>query len=235
MIGRLEASREGTSVEEHGVIFDLDGVLVDSGPAHRESWKRLAAEAHVPMSDEFFAETFGRTNKDILAALFGRELPEAEWRQLGERKEEVYREIVRGKVPAMAGAGELVEALRADGARLAVGSSGPPENIELCLEEMGMRDHFDAVVTGNDVTRGKPDPQVFVLAAERLGLEPERCAVIEDAVAGVEAARRAGMAAVVLTSTHPRVSFDHADLVVERLTELDAARLSALIVRGGAR
>lgn len=232
MMGRLEASREGTSVQEYGVIFDLDGVLVDSGPAHRESWKRLAAEAHVPMSDEFFAETFGRTNKDILAALFGRELPEAEWRRLGDRKEELYREIVRGAVPGMPGAAELVEALRAAGARLAVGSSGPPENIELCLEEMGIRGHFDAVVTGNDVTRGKPDPQVFLLAAERLGLAPERCVVVEDAVAGVEAAKRAGMAAVALTSTHPRVSFDHADLVVESLAELDAARVAALVEGG---
>ena len=91
MMGWLEASREGANVQEYAVIFDLDGVLVDSGAAHRESWKRLAAEAHVPMSDEFFAETFGQTNKDILTALFGRELPEAEWRRLGERRSEERR------------------------------------------------------------------------------------------------------------------------------------------------
>jgi len=229
MMGRPEASHEGANVQQYGVIFDLDGVLVDSGAAHRESWTQLAAEAHVPMSDEFFAETFGQTNKDILTALFGRELPEAEWQRLGERKEELYREIVRGRVPVMPGAVALIEALRADGARLAVGSSGPPANIELCLDEMGVRRDFDVVVTGEDVTRGKPDPQVFLLVAERLGLGPERCVVVEDAVAGVEAARRAGMAAVALTSTHPRASFGHADLVVESLKELGAGRLRALV------
>jgi beta-phosphoglucomutase family hydrolase len=216
-------------VGEYGVIFDVDGVLVDSGPPHRESWYQLAREVHLPMSDEFFARTFGRTNKDILEALFARELPEAEWRRLGDRKEALYREIVRGNVPAMPGAVELVEALAADGARLAVGSSGPRENIELCLDEMRIREHFAAIITGDHVTRGKPDPQVFLLAAEGLGLEPSRCIVIEDAVAGVEAAKRAGMAAVALTSTHPAASFPHADLIVGCLTELHPVRLAAII------
>jgi HAD superfamily hydrolase (TIGR01509 family) len=219
-------------VAEYGVIFDVDGVLVDSGPPHRESWYRLAREVHLPMSsdlrvrDEFFARTFGRTNKDTLEALFARELPEAEWRRLGDRKEELYREIVRGRVPAMPGAVELVEALAADGARLAVGSSGPRENIELCLDEMGIRERFDTVITGDCVTRGKPDPQVFLLAAEGLGLEPGRCVVIEDAVAGVEAAKRAGMRAVALTSSHPHESFPHADLVVDSLRELSPSWLT---------
>jgi beta-phosphoglucomutase len=216
-------------VNDYGVIFDVDGVIVASGPPHRESWRRLAAEAHVPMSDEFFARTFGQTNKDILEALFGRALPDEEWRRLGDRKEALYREIIRHNVPVMPGAVELVEALHGDGARLAVGSSGPPENIELCLREMGIGGLFDAVVTGNDVTRGKPDPQVFLLASERLGLAPERCVVVEDAVIGVEAARRAGMRAVALTSSHPRESFGHADLVVDSLTELTPARLRELI------
>ncbi len=216
-------------MKEYGVIFDLDGVIVDSGPPHRESWQQLAREVHLPMSDEFFKETFGRTNKDMLAALFGRELREVKWRRLGDRKEELYREIVRGNVPAMPGAAGLVEALHADGARLAVGSSGPIENIELCLAKMGIRRHFDIVITGNDVTCGKPDPQVFLLAAQGLDIAPERCVVVEDAVAGVEAAKRASMAAVALTSSHPRESFPHADLVVESLGELDPARLMALI------
>ena len=215
-------------MSNYGVIFDVDGVIVASGPPHRESWRRLAAEVHVPMSDEFFARTFGQTNKDILEALFGRALPDEEWRRLGDRKEALYREIIRHNVPAMSGAVELVEALHGDGARLAVGSSGPPENIELCLREMGIRRLFDVVVTGNDVTRGKPDPQVFLLASERLGLAPERCVVVEDAVIGVEAAKRAGMRAVALTSSHPRESFGHADLVVDSLAELSPRQLESM-------
>jgi beta-phosphoglucomutase len=220
-------------VSDYGVIFDVDGVLVDSGPPHRESWHRLAREVHLPMSDEFFVRTFGQTNKDILEALFGRELPEAEWRPLSERKEVLYRDIIRGRVPAMPGAVALVETLDADGARLAVGSSGPAENIELCLDEMGIRHCFRAVITGEHVTRGKPDPQVFLLAAEGLGLAPERCVVIEDAVIGVEAAKRAGMAAVALTSGHPRDAFPHADCVVDSLAELGPVCLHNLVGRQG--
>ena len=211
------------------MIFDVDGVIVDSGPPHRESWRRLAAEVHVPMSDAFFARTFGQTNKDILEALFGRMLPDEEWRPLGDRKEELYREIIRTSVPAMPGAVDLIEALHADGTRLAVGSSGPPENIELWLREMGIPGRFDVVVTGNDVTRGKSDPQVFLLASERLGIAPRRCVVVEDAVIGVEAAKRAGMRAVALTSSHPRDAFARADLVVGSLTELTPACLRELI------
>ncbi|MBN1919297.1 MAG: HAD family phosphatase [Verrucomicrobia bacterium] len=216
-------------MRKYGVIFDVDGVIVDSAPPHRESWRRLADEVHLPMSDEFFARIFGQTNKDILEALFGRALPDEEWRRLGDRKEAFYRDIIRHSVPAMPGAVGLIEALHADGARLAIGSSGPPENIELCLREMGILERFDAVVTGNDVTRGKPDPQVFLLAAERIGLSPERCVVVEDAVTGVEAAKRAGMRAVALTSSHPLKSFPHADLLVEGLTALSPARLSSLV------
>jgi len=216
-------------VRDYGVIFDVDGVIVASGPPHRDSWRRLAAEVHVPMSDEFFARTFGQTNKDILEALFGRALPDEEWRTLGDRKEALYLEIIRRNVPAMPGAVELVEALHGDGARLAVGSSGPPENIELCLRAMGIRRYFGVVVTGDDVTRGKPDPQVFLLASERLGIAPGLCVVVEDAVIGVEAAKRAGMRAVALTSSHPRDAFARADLVVDSLTELTPELLCGLI------
>ena len=103
-----------------------------------------------------------------------------------------------------------------------VGSSGPPENISLCLEKLGRREKFTAVVTGKDVSRGKPDPQVFQLAASRLGVEPNRCIVVEDATHGIEAANRAGMKSVALTGTTTRDSLAAAHLIVDSLRELVA-------------
>lgn len=208
-----------------GVIFDMDGVLVDSYQPHFESWRLLGREQGHEISEPEFAATFGRTSRDIIAMLFGGNKRVEEIRRLDERKEAIYRDLIRGRVPIMDGAPELLKALRAAGARLAVGSSGPVENVELVLEALGDAATFDAVVTGADVTRGKPDPQVFQLAAERLGIPPERCTVVEDAPAGVEAARRAGMRVIAIRTSHTAGKLDGADWVVERLSELTAARL----------
>ena len=134
----------------------------------------------------------------------------------------------------MPGAVELIDVLHEAGFALGVGSSGPPENIALTLEMLGRAENFAAVVTGIDVTRGKPDPQVFLLAAERLGLAPQACAVVEDAPQGIEAANRAGMASIALTGTATREALSHADLVVDRLDELTPQRIGELI-EGGAR
>jgi beta-phosphoglucomutase len=202
------------------VIFDVDGVLVDSYRAHFASWSTLYREMGRDYTEAAFAADFGRTSRDILRRTLGDGLSETRIRQLDERKEALYRERLREQFPAMDGAVELIDTLAADGFLLAVGSSAPLANIELSLEKLGRSERFSAIVTGADVTRGKPDPQVFLLAAERLGIPPERCAVIEDAVHGIDAARRAGMTAIALTGTAGREQFARADLVVNSLREL---------------
>lgn len=187
---------------DRAVIFDMDGVLVDSYRAHFESWKALAAEHGRSFSEEEFARTFGRTSRDIIESLWGASgFSPGAVERMDQRKEALFRERVAYDFPEMAGARELVVSLRDAGFAVAVGSSGPPENVDLVLARLGSRDLFDAVVTGRDVTRGKPDPQVFLLAADRLGRTPQHCLVIEDAPAGIEAATRAGMASVALLST----------------------------------
>ena len=149
---------------------------------------------------------------------------------LDDRKEAAFREILEADFPAMPGAVELLESLKDAGFALAVGSSGPPENVDLVLEKLGHRSLFGAVVTGMDVTRGKPDPQVFLIAAERLGVPPNRCAVVEDAAAGISAASAAGMASVGLVSTgRTREELSAADLVIDSLSELSAQILRQLI------
>jgi beta-phosphoglucomutase len=208
---------------------------VDSYDAHFESWRRLGAEVGVAFSEAQFRETFGRTSRDILRACFADVqggLSNERIGDLDDRKESLYRDIIAASFPAMPGAAALIDDLVAAGFRLAVGSSGPPQNVALVLDRLDRAGAFDARVTGDDVTRGKPDPQVFTLAAERLDVPPTRCVVIEDAPAGVEAARRAGMAAVALLSTgRGRDDFLESGphRVVESLTELTPAAIASLI------
>lgn len=213
------------------VIFDLDGVLVDSYEAHFVSWSRLYGELGVAYSEAAFAADFGRTSRDILRRQFGEQLSEERICALDERKEALFRDVLREKFPAMDGAVELIDSLAADRVSLAVGSSGPPENIELCLEKLGRRQKFGVVVTGLDVQRGKPDPQVFQLAAQRLEVPVSSCAVVEDAVHGVEAANRAGMISIGLTGTTGRERLSSATLVVDSLRELTTNRIRELVTK----
>lgn len=210
------------------VIFDVDGVLIDSYQAHFKSWLQMFGEHGESFTEEQFRKTFGRTSRDIIAALHGNDLTIAEMDAWDDRKEALYREIIRQEFPANDGAGELLDALHSAGFQLAVGSSGPPENIALTLECLGRAPMFGAVVTRVDVTRGKPDPQVFQIAGERLGVTSEQCVVVEDAPAGIEAANRAGMASVALTGTATRGELSQARLVVDSLRELTPERLRNL-------
>ena len=211
------------------VIFDVDGVLTDSYQPHFLSWQRMFGELGVEFTEEQFRGTFGRTNRDIFGELYQGSLSENQIRAWGDRKEVLYREIIAETFIAIPGAVELIDALAAAGFKLAVGSSGPPENIQVTLEKLGRAHLFSAIVTGADVQRGKPDPQVFLLGAQRLGLLPAQCAVVEDAPQGVEAANRAGMTSIALTGTTTREALSHARFVVDRLTDLNPDRIAKLI------
>ena len=213
------------------VIFDMDGVLIDSFHAHYESWRRMAARAGLNLTLQQFSDSFGRTSREIIAALWvANSFDDARLRAMDDEKEANFREIISADFPAMPGAIELIDSLYQSGTRLAIGSSGPSANIDLALDTLGVRDRFNAIVTGADVARGKPDPQVFLLAAERLGVAPAACIVIEDAPAGIEAATRAGMAAIALRSTgRERADFSNAELVVNSLSELSHQTIWKLI------
>jgi beta-phosphoglucomutase len=214
---------------EIAVIFDVDGVLTDSYAPHFQAWQRMFAELGVQFTDDQFRQTFGRTNPDIFAELYSGEMTDKRSRELGDLKEAYYREIISRDFTPLPGAVELIDALHAAGFKLAVGSSGPPENIALTLDKLGRADRFIAAVSGADVHRGKPDPQVFQLAGERLGVPPQRCAVIEDAAPGVEAANRAGMTSIAVLGTTTRDKLAHAKLVVDTLKELSPEKIASLV------
>ena len=189
------------------------------------------------IGEEEFAATFGRTSRDILRQFFGAGLEDGRIAALDRRKEELYRARVRDDFPAMPGAVALIDDLAAHGFRLAVASSGPPENVELALEKLGRAGLFGAAVTGADVTRGKPHPDVYLECCRRLGVAPSRrVVVVEDAALGLDAARAAGCLAVGVPNTLPAAALaPRADVVVESCAAVDLARSDHLCVCARAR
>lgn len=206
--------------ELSAVIFDMDGVLIDSAEDHFQSWRRLAADWGTDVTREQFKTTFGRQNRDIVPILLPQACKVRDVTELGEIKERYYRDLIGEHLTLLPGAAELVSACNADGLTCAVGSSGHPENIAIALSALGVDDIIQAVVSGHDVTTGKPNPEVFLKAAERIGVAPSRCAVIEDAPAGIEAALAAGMVAIAVTTEHPAEKLAHAHLVVSGMPDL---------------
>ena len=223
---------------KRGVIFDMDGVLVDSYRAHFESWRRLAAKHGLQMSEQQFASTFGKTSREIIRQFWANVVDEADIPRWDEEKEALYREELLANFPEMDGASDLLRQLDTAGFALAVGSSGPPENVEVVLKCLTAGKLIHATVNGHEVTHGKPNPDVFLRAAEKLRIEPIRCAIVEDAPVGIEAAHRAGMAAVAITGTATRQQLAAAEIVVDSLREFTPETFADLIdrkSRGGLR
>ena len=216
-----------------GVIFDMDGVLIDSAEAHFQAWCLLAKEVGKAHPREFFEKTFGMHNREILPLWLGDGLPREEIERLSVRKEALFRKIAATTAKPLPGAVDLIEALAGDGFLLAVGSSGLRENVDLVLGILNVRQHFAAWSTGDDVAIGKPHPEVFLKAAERLRIAPTSCAVIEDSPQGIEAALAAGAKAVAVTSTRCPEELQAAHLVVRSLEDLDPDRLARLILGSG--
>ena len=206
-------------IGERGVLWDLDGVLADSGEYHFEAWSQVLPEYGLDMSHELFRTTFGMNNAGVVSTLLGR-TPEPEFlAELSERKEDRFRELLRGRVRPLPGVRLWLERLKDAGVPQAIASSAPPANIDVMVDELGLRSYFAAIVSGYDLP-GKPDPTLFLKAARLIHAAPEHCVVVEDAVAGVEAAKRAGMKCIAVTTTNPARALNGADIVVERLDVL---------------
>jgi beta-phosphoglucomutase len=219
------------------VIFDLDGTLIDSYGAHFKAWIEIAAELGHDLSEREFARSFGRKNEPIIEELHGfvgKPVPEkAGVQAIADRKESLYRGHVGGDAfPDMDGAVELVKALQGAGWRTAIGSSAPRINVDFATDRfrvLGIA--FDAVACGCDVARGKPEPDVFLHAAELLKLPASECIVFEDAAPGIEAGHRAGMVTVGIASRgRTRAELSEAHHVIDALDEHCPASLAKLLV-----
>lgn len=212
-----------------GAIFDWDGVVIDSSSAHEESWDRLAKEEGRPLPAGHFKAGFGRKSEYIILNILGWTGVPEEARRLSGRKEELYRAVIRERgIEPLPGVRAFLERLGAASVPCAIGSSTERKNIDTVLSLVGLGGHFRAIVSADDVTIGKPNPQVFLLAAQRIGVPAANCVVFEDALVGLEAARAGGMKAVGVATTHPPESLTGADLVVRRLDELGVDALARL-------
>ncbi len=208
-------------------IFDHDGVLVDTLKLHQNSWTEYGRRSGLSITAEFVHQTFGMTNPSILRLLSDEVMSEDEIARHSAHKEECYRDIAVGRIALMSGVRETLDALTDCGVRLAIGSSGVRANLELTVRECGLDGRCAAIAALEDITRGKPDPQVFLVASARSGVEPARSIVFEDAPVGIQAARAAGMYAVGVTTSHPAgVLWEAgADEVVENLVGYDVPGL----------
>ena len=186
-------------------IFDMDGTLADTMPYHQLAWDALFADMGITVDrDDFFQWSAGPTNREILPRLLGADFSMDELLAASEKKEAHYRELYRPALSTIAGAVPFLQRTLDAGYLRAVGTAAPPGNVDLVLDGLNQRDYFQAVVGAIDVSHGKPDPEIFLLAAEKLGAAPADCVVFEDTPAGIKAARRAGMSCVVVTTTLTR-------------------------------
>lgn len=218
---------QGSSSAVGAVIWDLDGTLVDSEEYHWQAWHDAMADEGVVITRPQFLKTFGLRNDAVIPMLLGTSADTSRIQRIGDDKEEQYRRLVRQSgLKPLPGAAEWVRRLHQDGWPQAIGSSAPRRNVEVVLEVLGLAEYFQAISSAEDVTAGKPDPQVFLVAAAKLGAAPERCIVMEDAVGGVEAARRAAMRCIGISHNGKRLD---ADVVVSSLTALDSDAFTKLL------
>ncbi|MGD9157467.1 MAG: HAD family phosphatase [Desulfobacteraceae bacterium] len=210
------------------LIWDMDGTMVDTRHAHWLAWKQTMAAENYDLTWETFLKTFGQRNDAILRDLLSSDLPDAEVGRIGDAKEQMFRDVIKEKgVQLLPGAGQLIDQAVTHGCLQAVVSSAPRKNITTILEVIHRLNTFSVLVCAEDVSHGKPHPEGCITASRKLGVSPSKCIVLEDAPAGLEAARRAGMACVGVLSTHDHI--DKADRIVSSLEDLSLADMETLI------
>jgi beta-phosphoglucomutase len=212
---------------DRAVLWDLDGTIVDSAEQHRQSWVEALAAEGLRVTPEQFRATFGQRNDRILETWLGARATPEFIERVGNAKEEAYRRMMRaGRVEPLAGVHAWIDRLHRDGWKQAVASSAPRLNVEAVVDVLDWSRYFGALASGDDVSAGKPDPEIFLLAARRLGVPPVRSVVVEDAAVGVQAARRGGMRSIAVG---PAAASHGADISVVSLDRLPADAFERLV------
>jgi beta-phosphoglucomutase len=207
-----------------GVLWDMDGVILDSGSLHYDSWVVTMRKyfPQVPFSEDIFKQSFGKNNRLAIPSMVGYQPDPVLVEEISDFKENLYREMLHGRIEFLPGVQELMQQFKAWGIPQAVGTSAPAHNMELIRHELGLDDYLQSFISAAKMP-SKPDPAVFLNAAQSISVDPAYCVVFEDAVAGIEAGKSAGSEVIAVTTTNPREQLMMADLVVERLDEIDFA------------
>jgi len=209
------------------VIWDMDGVMLDSRSAHFKAFHTIFEKYGIKIYMEQIQRSFGMTNQQIIQSMVDQPISKESTDRIGREKDILFQNIIRDQAVFLPGVKKWMEAFKQNGIRQALASSGSHGNINAILTALDAETYFDEIVSGDGLP-GKPDPFVFLKAADRLGIVPLNCLVIEDAVVGVQAAKAAGMKCVAVTTTNPAKKLTDADVVLSNLAELTADHVQAL-------
>lgn len=212
-----------------GVIFDMDGVIVHSNPAHKKAIQIFCEKHNQDVSETFLHERlYGRTNKEWIPELFG-ELTPKKLKELADEKEQLFRDLFEPEEHIVQGIHSFLEDLKSHDVAMAVATSAPVENADYILSRLDIRPFFDVVLDSSHVSKGKPDPEVYLKASEALGKSPENCIVFEDSIAGVKAGLGAECYVVGVTTTHTEDEFEACHRVIDDFEQVDYRTLPDLI------
>jgi HAD superfamily hydrolase (TIGR01509 family) len=213
---------------EFAVIFDMDGVMVNSNPYHKLALREFCHKHGHQLSDEQLrSRIYGRTNRDWLTNLFG-PLPEPVIRRYGEEKEQLFRDLFGKAIQPLSGLKRFLMLLEERGIPKAIATSAPRANVDFTLEHTGLGKFFTTILDESHVSRGKPDPEIYLKAAQALGYPPEKTFVFEDSLSGVQAAKAAGAHVIGVSTTHSRQELAGTRLVIEDFTQIEIRDLERL-------
>ena len=215
--------------EVKAVIWDMDGVIADTAQYHLRGWQMVFQKRGVNYTEEDFQCNTGKRSDSIIREVLGKKIAQGEIMAIIREKDENFRQLMGQNIRPFPGVLKLIALLKERGFKTAIASSAPVKNIQLITQSLKIHNCFDAIISGWEVTKGKPDPQIFLLTAEKLGVEAENCIVIEDAIAGVTASKRAGIHCIAVTNTTPREDLREADLVIDTLEEITVDDLDRLL------
>ena len=213
------------------LIFDMDGVIVDNHQYHLRSWLQFFEQHDIAMNEREYKEKVnGRVMSSVLPDLFDRSMAEEEIRRLGEQKESAYRDLYREEIVPTPGLEDFLKVLDRENIPRAVATSAPTANVTFTMEHTRLGKYFPTIIDDSMVSKGKPDPEVYLTSAERLGMAPEYCVVFEDAMLGIQAGKNAGMRVVGVATTHTMEELEatEADWVIRDFRGLSLDRLRAL-------
>jgi beta-phosphoglucomutase family hydrolase len=218
----------------NAAIFDLDGTLIYNNSFHLQSWLQYLKDMNREMSEEEYkANVNGRTNKDVIEYIYQRKMDDKEAMKYAHEKEAIYRQLYAPYIKPVAGLLELLEKLRSLSIPMAIATSGIQVNIDFLFEHIPIRSYFDVIVNSAHISKGKPDPEIYIKTAELLKVSPAECLVFEDAVVGINSAKAAGMKVVGVLTTHKAEELSGADILIKDFSELVAEENSFEQVTSG--
>jgi len=232
MISRPQISintDKGEINSKKAVIWDMDGVIVDTAQYHLKGWQMVFRKRGANYTEEDFRRNTGKRSDSIIKNVLGEKIAQGEIIAITREKDETFRQLMGQNIRPFPGVLKLITSLKEHGFKIAIASSAPMENIQLITQSLKIHNRFDAIISGWETTKGKPHPQIFLRAVEKLGVEAEDCIVIEDAISGVTASQRAGIRCIAVTNTTPRKDLREADLVIDTLEEITVDDLERLL------